>query len=262
MWENAAAASGGGAGCTVRQSGVRTGRRRVHCRFAGVVSTKHEAFPGKAFRKRVSARRARVRAAKMHRDSFWIDSTPDTRFARQHADMFAPVAVIGGGIVGVTTALELQRRGWQTTLVEARRIGRGATGYTTAKVTAGQRLSYSRLQRVAGREVARAYAGAQLEGLQTIIRLVDELDVDCDLERAPNYVFAEADAERELLLVELDAARESGLAMTLEERPDAAFAAVAALRLDGRVSSIRGSTSRHWRRRSWTPVAPCSSGHG
>ena len=108
----------------------------------------------------------------------------------------------------------------------------GATGYTTAKVTGWAAGCPTRLQRVAGREVARAYAGAQLEGLQTIIRLVDELDVDRDLERAPNYVFAEADAERELLLVELDAARESGLASTLEERPDAAFAAVAALRLD------------------------------
>jgi len=62
----------------------------------------------------------------------------------------ADVAVVGGGIVGLTTALLLARTGRSVVVVEADRIAAGVSGYTTAKVTAGHGLIYSHLERSFG----------------------------------------------------------------------------------------------------------------
>ncbi|WP_256590801.1 FAD-binding oxidoreductase, partial [Pseudomonas sp. HMWF034] len=44
------------------------------------------------------------------------------------ADLSADVCVIGGGFTGVNTAIELAQRGLSVILLEARRIGWGASG--------------------------------------------------------------------------------------------------------------------------------------
>ena len=70
--------------------------------------------------------------------SYWAKSAPGAEYAPLAADLDCDVAVVGAGIVGVTAALELQREGASVALLEARQIGAGATGYTTAKLSALQ----------------------------------------------------------------------------------------------------------------------------
>ena len=72
-------------------------------------------------------------------------------FPRLERDMTADVAVIGGGIVGVTTALVLHEAGVHVVLLEADRIGHGVTGHTTAKVSSQHGLIYARPARQARR---------------------------------------------------------------------------------------------------------------
>ena len=72
------------------------------------------------------------------------------------ANVDADVAVIGGGIVGITTALLLQEAGRRVVLLEAGRLAGGVSGYTTAKVSSQHGLIYDRL-RVAVRARRRAH---------------------------------------------------------------------------------------------------------
>ena len=66
--------------------------------------------------------------------SIWLETAPPApEFRRLDGDVTADVAVIGGGIVGVTTALALHEAGAHVVLVEADRIGHGVTGHTTAR---------------------------------------------------------------------------------------------------------------------------------
>ena len=57
----------------------------------------------------------------------------------------ADVAVIGGGMTGILTALELQERGLQVVVAEAGHVGGGQTGRTTAKLTAQHGAIYAGL---------------------------------------------------------------------------------------------------------------------
>ena len=76
----------------------------------------------------------------------------------------ADVCVIGGGLAGLTTALELQRRGHATVLLEANRIGWGASGRNGGFVSAGFSEGLSAITAKSGLEDARALYRLSREG--------------------------------------------------------------------------------------------------
>jgi len=84
------------------------------------------------------------------------------------------VAVLGGGIAGLTTALLLKREGARVALMEALRVGSGVTGCTTAKVSALQATVYSTIRSRHGEEATSAYAEASLAGVELVGQLAAE----------------------------------------------------------------------------------------
>ena len=98
--------------------------------------------------------------------SLWLETAPSApEHPRLDGDISADVAVVGGGIVGVTTALLLHEAGVHVVLLEANRIGHGVTGHTTAKVSSQHGLMYSRLRSKHGAEAARLYGAANERAL-------------------------------------------------------------------------------------------------
>lgn len=55
----------------------------------------------------------------------------------------------------------------------------GATGYTTAKLSALHGLIYDELSRAYGDETSLLYADANLAGIAKVAELVDRYDIDC-----------------------------------------------------------------------------------
>ncbi len=83
-------------------------------------------------------------------ESFWIASTPETAYPPLAGEQRVDVAIVGGGIVGITAAYLLKQEGRSVAVVEGDRIVRGVTGYTTAKITSSQSLIYSQLVKKVG----------------------------------------------------------------------------------------------------------------
>jgi glycine/D-amino acid oxidase-like deaminating enzyme/nitrite reductase/ring-hydroxylating ferredoxin subunit len=167
----------------------------------------------------------------MHFESYWAASAKAADYPALTADLDCDVAVVGAGIVGVTAALELQREGARVALLEARRVGAGATGYTTAKLSTLQGTIYSRLGSRYGDDVLRAYAGLNQSGLEGVARHVDELGIDCDFRRKPNYTYSESEGERSRLKEEAEAAKRAGLpASFVAEAPELPFPVAGAVR--------------------------------
>jgi glycine/D-amino acid oxidase-like deaminating enzyme len=101
------------------------------------------------------------------------------------------VAVIGAGITGATTAWLLKQAGKNVALLDMNTICSGATGYTTAKLTVGHNLVYSKLVDDFGVETARRYARSNQDAIEQVAQLVAQHGIDCDFERASNYVYVE-----------------------------------------------------------------------
>jgi Rieske Fe-S protein len=68
--------------------------------------------------------------------SYWVATAPETTFPPYRGgDLEVDVAVLGGGITGLMTAALLTQAGASVAVLEADRVARGVTGYTTARVT-------------------------------------------------------------------------------------------------------------------------------
>ncbi len=92
------------------------------------------------------------------------------------------VAVVGAGIVGLTTALLLQRRGATVAVLEAREVAAAASGNNTAKVSSLQGLAYSKLV-ARDLEAATDYARANERGIDVISALAEELAIGAGFRR-------------------------------------------------------------------------------
>ncbi|HEX5893406.1 MAG TPA: FAD-dependent oxidoreductase [Solirubrobacterales bacterium] len=165
--------------------------------------------------------------------SYWVKSAEAERHPPLQLDTACDVVVVGAGIVGVTCAFKLARSGARVILLEARRIGSGTTGYTTAKISSLHGLTYSKLESSLGPEEARIYAEANEAGLAEIGSLVEELTIDCDFRRKPNLTYSESDERSSSVADEVDAAKRAGLAAVLvEEVPELPYRVTAAVRVE------------------------------
>ncbi|AWB47740.1 FAD-dependent oxidoreductase [Gemmobacter aquarius] len=70
-------------------------------------------------------------------------------------DVRADVCIVGAGYTGLSAALHLAQRGYSVVVLEANRVGFGASGRNGGQVGSGQRNDQDDLERVAGRENAR-----------------------------------------------------------------------------------------------------------
>jgi glycine/D-amino acid oxidase-like deaminating enzyme/nitrite reductase/ring-hydroxylating ferredoxin subunit len=164
--------------------------------------------------------------------SFWLATTPGTDYPPLTDGVSVDVAVVGAGITGITAAILLKEAGRTVALVDSKRIVQGATGYTTAKVTAGHGASYSKIRKAFGEDGIKTYARANEAALDWIAKLVEANRIDCDFERRTNYVYAESDDEVAQLRQEAEVERQAGLATRLVDETPLPFRVGAALRLE------------------------------
>jgi gamma-glutamylputrescine oxidase len=102
----------------------------------------------------------------------------DCHYARTRADstrrpfldgaIAAGTAIVGGGLAGLTIALELARAGHSVVLLEGRRIGWGASGRNGGFCTPGYAVGYDRIARMAGGETARQLLDLSRDGVDYV----------------------------------------------------------------------------------------------
>ncbi|PPB81863.1 gamma-glutamylputrescine oxidase [Albidovulum inexpectatum] len=87
----------------------------------------------------------------------WYAETavPPGPLAPAEGEIRCDVCVVGGGYTGLSAALHLAERGYDVTLVEAQRVGFGASGRNGGQVGTGQRLEQDELEKLVGLDHAR-----------------------------------------------------------------------------------------------------------
>jgi gamma-glutamylputrescine oxidase len=90
------------------------------------------------------------------------------------------VGVVGGGIAGLSAALHLAQRGYRVTLLEAERIGWGASGRSGAQAIFGVAAGQDKLTALLGAVDARRIWDMSIEALALLRELIAVHSIDCD----------------------------------------------------------------------------------
>ncbi|RJR25791.1 FAD-dependent oxidoreductase [Candidatus Microgenomates bacterium] len=149
--------------------------------------------------------------------SFWLETAPDKQFPKAKGYFSLDVAVIGGGIVGITTAYLLGKAGLKVAVLEKDKILHGVTGHTTAKLTSQHGLIYRHLINNFGREKAQTYAEANQKAIEKVFEIAEKEKIECDLKRALAYTYTEEENDRKEALEEIKACQSLGLPAKLKE---------------------------------------------
>ena len=164
--------------------------------------------------------------------SYWNATAPESSFPALRGEIDADIAIIGAGIVGVTCARLLTDRGLKVVLVEARKVGEGVTGKSTAKITSQHNIAYTIIDKKFGTDNARRYGEANETGLRTICELADRNGIDCALERRPAFTWTNDPDEVSRIEQECHLAARLGLPASLTRDTGLPFAVQAAMRWD------------------------------
>jgi glycine/D-amino acid oxidase-like deaminating enzyme/nitrite reductase/ring-hydroxylating ferredoxin subunit len=165
--------------------------------------------------------------------SVWIPGAGSPSFPPMNGDVVTDVVVVGAGISGLTTAALLQRAGHDVVLIDMHQVATGTTGHTTGKVTSQHGLCYARLTAEQGEEKARLYGDANEAGVAMVAELAVEASADCDLTRAPAYVYTTDDKRVGDIERETSVAARLGLPAVLADPAEVPFEnALAAVRFD------------------------------
>jgi len=117
-------------------------------------------------------------------DSFYAATAVGVRdYPTLDDDRQADVCVIGGGFSGLSAALNLAERGLDVVLLEAERIGFGASGRCGGLVGSGQRKEVLETEEMFGYERSKLLWDLAEMAKQEIRDRVEKHDIACDLQR-------------------------------------------------------------------------------
>jgi glycine/D-amino acid oxidase-like deaminating enzyme/Rieske Fe-S protein len=148
----------------------------------------------------------------METQSFWEATAPKrTEFPILEGNIEVDVAIIGGGITGITAALQLTNAGKRVAILEARRVGGGTTGWSTGNLYVPVGPYYQNISKSRTQEIMRTVAQARNTALDFIERQTREKNIDCHFSRRPWYFFTQETDMVPTIEKEVEALQQAGM---------------------------------------------------
>ncbi len=134
-----------------------------------------------------------------HCSSLWQNTEAYQTSSNHQTGQSYDVIIIGGGITGITTALQLQEAGKKCLVLEAYNLCFGTTGGTTAHINTLLDTPYATISKNFGAEGAVTVCQAAKEALQLVKDNIAKYDIDCGFVEAAAYVFSQNDQQSKQL---------------------------------------------------------------
>lgn len=131
--------------------------------------------------------------------SWYAETAPDLPpFPPLEGELRADVAIVGGGYTGLSAALHLAEAGLEVALLEAQRVGFGASGRNGGQLGSGQRVDQVKLEKTLGPEAAARLWDLGEEAKALVRQLCARHGIDCDLRDGVAWTGSNAGQVREL----------------------------------------------------------------
>ncbi|MBC7692428.1 MAG: FAD-dependent oxidoreductase [Methylotenera sp.] len=165
-------------------------------------------------------------------ESLWTENTAQFDYPQLKGRKSVDVAIIGGGMTGLTAALLLKKAGKSVAVVEMHHVGTGESGHTTAHLTELIDTGYSQLVSDFGVSGAKTAASSGRAAIELIALLSESLDIDCDFERVPAYLYSEDRSGVSKLKKELKSLKKVGIRADYQKDIPLPFPIKGAVRID------------------------------
>ncbi|WP_292317294.1 FAD-binding oxidoreductase [Mesorhizobium sp.] len=103
--------------------------------------------------------------------------SPDAAYPALSGKQAAEICIVGGGLAGLTTGLELARRGRSVAVLEARRVAWGASGRNGGFVSPGWAARAGQVLRRVGPDHAKALFRLSMEGVTMVEDAIRDLNI-------------------------------------------------------------------------------------
>jgi gamma-glutamylputrescine oxidase len=116
--------------------------------------------------------------------NWWITTLAGLQFEIApplKADIEADVLIIGGGMTGVSAAMEFIGKGLKVVLLEQNILGGSTTGRSAGFLTPDSELELAQLERRFGVEGAKEIWEVPCKGIESIIANIKDHNISCDL---------------------------------------------------------------------------------
>ena len=114
------------------------------------------------------------------KESFYKFSAPIFKDQPKVIENFSTdICIIGGGLTGLSSALNLSNKGLSITVLEANKVGSGASGRNGGQLGIGMRKDQFFLEKMFGDEKAKFFWNVGLEAVKNVINLIEKYKIDC-----------------------------------------------------------------------------------
>lgn len=138
-------------------------------------------------------------AGQPHAPSWYADSVPAQPLRPPlRGEQATDVCVLGAGYTGLSTALSLAERGYRVTVLEAQRVGWGASGRNGGQAIVGYGCEVDTLERLVGNADARQLFDYSREGMALLRQRLQRYAIACDWREGHASVPINARQERGL----------------------------------------------------------------
>ena len=118
------------------------------------------------------------------KDSYYISSVnPLNSIDLLDQDISVDICVIGGGFTGVSSALNLAKKGYSIALCEARTLGWGASGRNGGQLGIAMRKDQFVIEKRLGFELAKELWNLGLEAVSETTKLISKYNIQCALQK-------------------------------------------------------------------------------
>ncbi|WP_283789568.1 NAD(P)/FAD-dependent oxidoreductase [Bermanella sp. WJH001] len=117
-----------------------------------------------------------------HTTSYYADSANDKNLRPAlNGNITSDICVIGAGFTGLSTAIHLAEKGFNVTVLEAKRIGFGASGRNGGQIVHSYSRDIDFIEKHYGKEVGAEMGKMAFEGGRIIRRFAEQYNIDCHL---------------------------------------------------------------------------------
>lgn len=147
----------------------------------------------------------------MSTESIWQTYGQITDFPVLSLDQEVDVAIIGGGICGITCAQLLKESGLKVVVLEAHQVGISNTGHSTGNLYDVMGTELIQIRKKYSAKVVEQVLRSRREGVDFIESNVQKFGIDCDFVRVPWFYYAATEDRRSDVEKHIEICREAGL---------------------------------------------------